>query len=491
MDFYKIALAVICVLIILVAIALILKSKKKPKEVISVVSEELSDTEHKEAPNIDFQIRFGIEHNILPSRLNQEPIYMITSIIAEKGAFINNYYRNIYAQHKKPSPYTFEEFDVSAPFDVEGAKVVRIEMPKTNLTNTLCERIYIVYNHNYTKHLYVTVESFDQQLKMCMWADGVHEQIGDISDNELNMLEKIIVDEEIAEEKYSDVLETLMKDAKPAEPLLTDPAEIAKYSQVFLAALMQVQKFKQDNKRDEALKLIKEVIKKESVKYIDTDLVEYHSFRNSFELLLYANLFHPYNPEKQEKKQIAATQVDLASAYLVFGVMMLEQRQYDKAIDIFWKGLEINPVNIPLLFALSDAYKGKKFLKSYLAVISRAHSCVIRKVDIARIYRCYAYYYTQMKEYDTAFSLVYAAKYFDAQGFTNALREIEQISGQTCSEPTIDELKAKLKQKDIFWGAKELVVSVVSLLDKEYTQSQNQQGMKMCQELKKELTFEN
>ena len=206
---------------------------------------------------------------------------------------------------------------------------------------------------------------------------------------------------------------------------------------------------------------------------------------------MYANLFHPYNPEKQEKKQIVGTQVDLASAYLVFGAMMLEQRQYDKAIDIFWQGLKINPVNVPLLFALSDAYKGKNYLKSYLSVISRAHSCAIRKTDIARIYRGYAYYYTQMKDYDTAFSLVYAAKYFDAQGFTQALREIEQISEKTFQEPTIDELKKTLGQKDIFWGAKELTISVVNLLDKEYTQSQNQQGIKMCAELKKEITFEN
>ena len=462
------------------------KKLKRTKNTKEPIPEEKTTTS-----DIDFQIRFAVEHNILPSRLNYEPIYMITSIIAEKGAFINNYYRHLYSQHKQQSPYTFEEFDVSVPFEIAGVNAVKIEMPKKNIANTLCKRVYLVYNENYTKHIFVTVEYFDEQLKMCMWIDGEHEQIGDVADNELEMLERTIIDEEIAEEKYSDVLETLMKDAKPAEPLLNSPEEIAKHSQIFLTALMQVQRLKQENKREDALKLIKEIIKKETVKYTDTDLVEYHSFRNSFEILLYANLFHPYNPEKQEKKQIVGTQVDLASAYLVFGVMMLEQRQYDKAIDIFWEGLKFNPVNVQLLFALSDAYKGKNYLKSYLAVISRAHSCAIRKADISRIYRCYANYYTQMKDYDTAISLVYAAKCFDAQGFTQALREIEQISEKSYAEPTIDELKNTLRQKDIFWGAKELTVSVVSLLDKEYTQSQNQQGIKLCAELKKELLFEN
>ena len=464
---------------------LIKKLKEKNK-----TEENVTDEKQTKA-DIDFQIRFAVEHSILPSKINQEPIYMITSVIAEKGAFINNYYRVLYAQQKQQSPYTFEEFNVSVPFEIAGANVVCVEMPEKNLKNTLCKRVYLIYNKNYTKHLFVTVECFNEQLKMCMWVDQEHEYVADINDNEYELLEHIITDEEIAEESYSDVLESLMKEAKNPEPLLTEPAQIQEHSKIFLAALMQVQKLKQDNKREDATKLIREIIKKEAIRYEDSDLIEYHSFRNSFEVLLYANLFHPYNPEKQEKKQIIGTQVDLASAYLVYGIMMLEQRQYDKAIDIFWEGLKINPVNVQLLFALSDAYKGKNYLKSYFAVISRAHSCAIRKTDIARIYRSYAYYYTQIKDFDTAVSLVYAAKYFDAQGFTQSLREIEQISEKTFQEPNIDELKNTLSQKGIFWGAKELTVSVVSLLDKEYTQSQNQQGIKMCAELKKELSFEN
>lgn len=488
MDLYK--TGALIVLLIIVISAIILKKRKQAKEIFPLKTQN-EPKENNLVSDLDFQIRFLFEHNILPSRINQEPIYMITSIIAEKGVFLNNYYRTLYQQHKKQSPYTFEEFNVSTPFDVAGAKVLKIEMPKKNIKDTLLKHAYLIYNSNYTKYLFVTVEASGEQPKMFMWIDTEYEQIGDVSDNELEMLEKIIIDEEITEEKYSDVLENLITDTKPQEPLLTDKEEIAKHLKVFFGDLLQVQKLKQENKREDAQKLIKEVIKQEAAKYKNTDLIEYHSFRNSFEVLLYANLFHPYNPEKQEKKQIIGTQVDLASAYLVFGVMMLEQRQYDKAIDIFWKGLESNPVNIELLFALSDAYKGKNYLKSYLRVISRAHSCAIKKTDIARIYRCYAHYYTQIKDYDTAISLIYAAKYFDAQGFTTSLREIEQISEKTFQEPTLDELKNTLKQKDIHWGAKELTVSVVNLLDKEYNQNQNQQGIKMCAQLKQELLFDN
>ena len=456
-----------------------LTEKRKPE---AVTTEEKPSTSE-----VDFQIRLLVERSILPSKINQEPIYIITSIIAEKGAFINNYFRTMYSQHNLPSPYVFEDFEVSIPLELAGAKIIRIKMPEKNLCENLFNYVYIIYNESYTKHIYLGADAS----KMYLLADGECEEIGEISDNEFELLEKIIIDEEIAEESYSDVLENLMKDAKPQDSLLTNPQEIAEYSKIFVGALLQVQKLKQENKREDASKLIKEIIKKETLKYEDTDLIEYRSFRNSFELLLYANLYHPYNPKKQQKKQIVATQVDLASAYLVFGAMMLEQRQYDKAIDILRKGLFYNPVNIQLMFALADAYKGKKYMKSYLAVISMAHSCVIRKTDIARIYRYYSKYYLEMKDYDTAFILLYSAKHFDAQGFTEALREVEQISGKTFSEPDISELKSKLNEKEISWGAKGLAVSVVSLLDKEYTQNKNQQGMKMCAELKKELSFEN
>ncbi|MBR3791790.1 MAG: hypothetical protein IKK18_03725 [Clostridia bacterium] len=457
------------------------KFKKSPKVDEDNIKEE-------KTTELDYKIRYAVEHDILPNRINYEPIYIITSIIAEKGTFLNRYYHTLYAQHKMQSPYSFLEFLVYAPLELAGAIVLRIDMPKKNLEKNLCERIYLVYNKNYTKHLYITVECGN---KMCMWADGEFEEINVITDNELETIESIIIEEEIFEEKYTDVLDGLVSGEKVTEQLLTDNEEILKHSQSFLQTLIKVQGLKQENKRDEATRLLKDIIKKETAKYEDTDLVEYKSFRNSFEMLLYANLYHPYNFQKQEKKQIALTQVDLSGAYFMYGGMMLEQKQYDKALDILWKGYELNPVNVSIMFAIADAYKGKNYLKSYISVIRKAHSCAVKKADISRIYRNYAYYYTQIKDYDSAFSLIYAAKYFDAQGFSTALREIEHLSQKTFDEPTIEELKKTLNDLNISWGAKELTVSVISLLDKEFMHSQNQQGIKMCAELKKEISFEN
>lgn len=486
--------AILSVIAIAIIILCIVSKKRKmniPDNAEEKEKNQPSAPDASQPSDLDFQIRFAVEHSILPSRIASEPIYMITSIIAEKGAFINNYYRNIYLQSKLQSPYSLEDFVVSAPYELSSARVVRIDMPEKNLKNTLCRRIYLVYNEGFTRQLYVTAEYFDEGLKMCITADGEHSQVADISDNEEEILKQIIEEEEIAEGNYSDVLESLTAKQKSAEPLSDDPEKIRIHSAEFTRALTEVHNLKSDNKREDALKLIKDIICKEAAKYKDDDITEYRCFRNSFEVLLYANLYHPYNPERQEKKQIVGMQVDLAAAYMLWGVMMLEQRQYDKAIDILRAALKANPVNVPVMLALADAYRGKGYLKSYLAMISQAHSCAVRKTDIARIYRCYAYYYTKMNDFDTVFSLIYASKYFDIKGFSTALREAEKISEKTISEPTAEDLKQTLMQKNIAWGAKKLTVSVVSLLDKEYTQSGNAAGLKMCAGLKKELSFEN
>ncbi len=457
-------------------------------------AKKLIEQAQKIAKDPNAQIRFVVEHKILPSKITADPIYVITSIISEKGEYINNFFKNIYRQNKLDEVYTPSDFEVSAPYELSGAYVVKIEMPEKNLFPSLCKRIYIAYNEHFTKYVYITAESVaDDKLKLGAWIDGEHEEYGIIEGNEEEMIKSVIDDEEIAEGKYSNAIEKLMQDTAPnPNGIITDPQEAAKHTQAFTNALMQVQKYKQEGKRDEALKLIRAVIRTEAVIYNDTPSVEHHCFRTAFDVLLYANLYHPYNAETNEKKQFSAMQVDLSAAYLIYGAMMLEKEQFDKAIDILWKAVEANPVNVQLLFALADAYKGKGFYKSFYEIIKTAHLCAVNKVDIARIYRNFALYYIQMKEYDTAAALAYASKYFekDPRGFHFVIGKIKEESGEDFEELSLEDIKKKLLENGISWGAKELAVSVIKLLDSQFKASGNEQGMKMCSDMLKEATPE-
>jgi|GEM_PF-5678575 len=452
----------------------------------------------REAQNIakdpNAQIRFVIEHKILPSKIVSDPIYVITSLIADGGSYINNFYKGLYTQNKLEEQYTSEDFSVSVPFELGGASVIRLDMPEKNLFPSLCKRIYIAYNEHFTKHLYITVEALaNNEYKMAAWIDGEHEEYGKIEGNEEEMLKGIIEDEELAEGAYSGFIDKLMADTKSNPTgLLTNPEEITKHMNAFNNALVQVQKFKQQDKRDEALKLLKEVIKQEAVKYNDTPDIEYHCFRNAFEVMLYANLYHPYNPVKKEKKQLVGMQVDLSAAYLVLGAMMLEKAQFDKAIDLFWKSTEANPVNVQVLFALADAYKGKGYYKSFYEIIKRAHICAVNKADIARIYRNFAFYYIQIKEYDTAAALCYASRYFDKnpQGFNYMMKQLTNASGKEYGEPALEDIKRTLLENGISWGAKELAVSVIKMLNSQFTAANNAQGIEMCRNMLAEATPE-
>ena len=451
-----------------------------------------------EAQNIakdpNAQIRFVFEHKILPAKIISDPVYVITSLISDSGNYINNFYKSLYKQNKLDEQYTNDDFVVSVPFELGGAWVIRIDMPEKNLFPSLCKRIYIAYNSHFTKYLYVTVEALTHdEYKMSAWIDGEHEEYGKIEDNEEEMLKNIIEEEEIAEGAYSAFIDKLMADTKPnPDGIFTNSEEISKHLNAYNNTLMQVQKLKQEDKRDEALKLLKEIIKQEAVKYNNTPDMEFHCFRNAFDVMLYANLYHPYNPVNKQKKQLVGMQVDLSAAYLLLGAMMLEKSQFDKAIDLLWKASDANPVNVQLLFALADAYKGKGYYKSFYEIIKRAHICAVNKVDIARIYRNFAFYYIQIKEYDTAVALCYASKYFDKnpQSFNYMLKQLTEASGEQYNEPTLDEIKRKLSENGIAWGAKELVVSVIKMLASQFTAANNTQGIEMCKKLIEEATPE-
>ena len=455
-----------------------------------IETEEINKLLREKMNNVDFQIRFLIEHKVLPAKLNDDPIYVITALAVDKGAYVNNFYNGIYRQNKLENPYIADDFTVSDPMDICGVKYLKIDMPEKNFSETLCKTVYVIYNDRYTKYLYLTVETdSDGEDKLGSWIDGEHEEY-DMGDRNIeDIISEIIEDEEIVQEKYTNIIEKLFdREAKPMG-IFKDPEEIKKHSQMFMNAIMQVQKYKEQDKRDEALKLIKEVIRREAANYVDTEDKEYHSFRNAFEVLLYANHVHPFNFQKKTKKQLEGMQIELSLAYLVYGGMMLEKQQYDKAIDILWKAVDANPVDVQLLFAIADAYKGKGYYKTYFTLMKRAHVYAVRKVDIGRIYRNYAYYFMQIKNYDLAIILAYASKYFDNTGnlFENCKNRIEKEAEKQFEEPALEIIKKTMLANGITWGAKELALSVTNMLNRQFTETNNEQGMKMSAQLLAEL----
>ena len=491
------------VAVVVIVTVLIINKRKKTREESSTgieqipVMEEAKDNEQegkKEKPQtapLDAQIRFIVEKQIIPMKLNTDPIYITTSIIAEKGKYINNFYKNLYAQQKKECPYSDDDFTVSKPYKIGGAQAVKIDMPQKNIAVQLAKSAYIIYNESFTKVAWVSEELCPDGLyRLFSHIDSEREDLGVVGDDIEEKLINLVEDEEIKQEKFSDVLDKLMLSAPVAKKALpTDPQEIKQHSAVFMNALMHTQKLKQEGKRDEALKLIKQIIITEAPQYINSNEKMYHCFRNTYEVLLYANLYHPVNHETGEKKQLEAMQVDMAGAYLILGAMMLEEKKYDEAIEIMLKAAEANPVNVQIMFALADAYKGNRFLKSYLATVKKAHVCAYKKADIARIYRYYAHYYCEIKEFELAWALLCAGKCFDSddKAFNECVEAVKTASGEDFKEMPTEKEREILIKNGIAWGAKELSVSVINLMNNQFTAANNEQGIKMCAEMLKEL----
>ena len=70
------------------------------------------------------------------------------------------------------------------------------------------------------------------------------------------------------------------------------------------------------------------------------------------------------------------------------------------------------------------------------------------------------------------------------------MNKIKEESGEEFPEPSLDDIKRKLLENGISWGAKELAVSVIKLLASQFKDAGNEQGMKMCSDMLKEATPE-
>ena len=142
-----------------------LKDKKTHQKAPEENQFPKQNQEEQEILKKEMEIRLFFEKSLLPSKIIENPIYMITSIIAQKGVFLNNYYRELYRLNGLSQIYSAQDFNVSVPFDISDAKAIKIEMPKKNLFIGACDYVYIIYNNHYTKHIYIISQLTSENTK--------------------------------------------------------------------------------------------------------------------------------------------------------------------------------------------------------------------------------------------------------------------------------------------------------------------------------------
>ena len=184
---------------------------------------------------------------------------------------------------------------------------------------------------------------------------------------------------------------------------------------------------------------------------------EYYSFNNLFEEILYKEKYKP-------DKDIRRIPENYSDVYFKYGVILVELKEYDKALIALETANKYNPINAGILFELGEIHKLKKDWFEYKNITNKCLEIVYSSQTLARCYRNYGFYFIEQKNYDMAIKLFCLSMNFDQDSKMahSELLYISEKTGQKINFPSHDELIKSLKDHNIQLGANELVLGIAA-----------------------------
>ena len=138
---------------------------------------------------LDFQVRYFLEHKALPQALWNNRAQLLLSLLREKqNAMIDFYSRAEEVNPEYQCPYTAEQFSVRLReyvSDEGSVLIVRVAMPEPEAP-LLCHTVYICFAGNDCDDAYFTseLEQSGKQL-LCAWSkEGVHMSFGEVPEDD-------------------------------------------------------------------------------------------------------------------------------------------------------------------------------------------------------------------------------------------------------------------------------------------------------------------
>ncbi|MDO5581383.1 MAG: hypothetical protein Q4G69_09610 [Planctomycetia bacterium] len=196
----------------------------------------------------------------------------------------------------------------------------------------------------------------------------------------------------------------------------------------------------------------------------------YYCFTNILEETLYEQL----NKTSQKFRDLLE---DLPSFYLVYGNLLFKLKRYSEARAIYKKGLQYNPVSTALLFSYAETLKVTSEFDEFLKITADALSLAYMKQDIARAYRNYGYYNSEIERFDTAMSFYFVSLLFEKS--EDAKREMNYIIQKTGIKPDFSnpgKFIITMKKEKVQCGASTFVIGVLETLVK-YSVESNMYGL--------------
>ena len=217
----------------------------------------------------------------------------------------------------------------------------------------------------------------------------------------------------------------------------------------------------------------------------DDKVSEYHYFTNPLEDLI----FRKYIGAEKELRYIPDNQ-PLLDLYYVYGFLLLENQEYDKAEEYLKKAIRINPVSARIILELTEIYKVHTYTyNEYFIRTCDALKYSYYPQDIARCYRNLGYYYIEENQMRTALALYIYSMEFEASPL--AYTEIKYIQSKNDNmELTLNECIKIIESKNIQLGVNPFIIETLNELIKEYEKNKLYNQALYFMELQFDLTHD-
>ncbi len=217
----------------------------------------------------------------------------------------------------------------------------------------------------------------------------------------------------------------------------------------------------------------------------DDRVSEYHYFTNPLEDLI----FRKYIGAEKELRYIPDNQ-PLLDLYYVYGFLLLENQEYDKAEEYLKKAIRINPVSARIILELTEIYKVHTYTyNEYFIRTCDALKYSYYPQDIARCYRNLGYYYIEENQMRTALALYIYSMEFEASPL--AYTEIKYIQSKNDNmELTLNECIEIIEGKNIQLGVNPFIIETLNELIKEYEKNKLYNQALYFMELQFDLTHD-
>ena len=191
--------------------------------------------------------------------------------------------------------------------------------------------------------------------------------------------------------------------------------------------------------------------------FLDDSVSEYRHFDNDFELALYVRLYRP-------TKELRKLPQDRATLYSLYGAVLIELRDANRAEEALREALRVNPVSTYAMFELGEVMKLTGRKRECRELTLRALQVAYTADALARAYRNVGYLAIEDADYDLAVACYCMSLGIDpdtARAAQSELFYIQQVTGKTFALPGRETVEAILVRNGIQVGPSQVVMQLM------------------------------